>query len=66
MALDLPDLNLDPAEQLLAAIVKRALWDAQQTQNPKLQQEARQWLWQHCPTIASMAQLPAPEMLAGG
>lgn len=50
--------SLDPAEQLLAAMVKQALADARQTHNPRLQREALQWLWQCCPIVAQTAQLP--------
>jgi hypothetical protein len=46
--------QLDPAETLLIALIKRALKDAR-SNNARLQTEASAWLWTFAPNIAQRA-----------
>lgn len=54
-----PTRDLDPVEMLLAAVVKRAIRDAQQGCNEGLREEALCWLWTVVPVVARMVELPA-------
>ena len=49
--------DLCPDELLLIALIRRALKDAQDS-NPKLRDEATQWLWWFAPTVAQRAGAP--------
>jgi hypothetical protein len=52
--------DLDPAERLLAGIVRLAIRDAQQERDRRLKDEAREFLWTVAPGIAERAGV-APE-----
>jgi hypothetical protein len=47
-------VELQPEELLLAALVRRAIKDAQGKQE-RVREEAAQWLWDHAPAIAERA-----------
>lgn len=49
---------LEPAEQLLAKVLKQAIRDARQGHNAKLRREALEFLWACTPQIAQRAGLP--------
>jgi hypothetical protein len=56
--------DLDPAEMLLAGVVRLAIRDAQQTKNARLREDARRWLWWWSPAIAKRAELPRATTVA--
>lgn len=47
-------MELTPEEMLLAALLRRAIKDAQGKQE-RVREEAARWLWEHAPTIAERA-----------
>lgn len=52
-------MELTPEELLLAALLRRAIKDAQGKQE-RVREEAARWLWTFAPTIAERAKLPTP------
>jgi hypothetical protein len=52
-------VELMPEELLLAALVRRAIKDAQGKQE-RVREEAARWLWDHAPRIAERVEVPAP------
>jgi hypothetical protein len=55
-------MELMPEELLLAALVRRAIKDAQDGKE-RVREEARTWLWEHAPGIAERAELPQADIL---
>lgn len=54
-----PTPELSPEEVLLAAIVRRAIKDAQQHKDARLRDEAAAFLWMVAPCVAERVDLPA-------
>ncbi len=46
---------MDPAEELLAAVLKRAIHDAKADRSDKVRYEAAAWLWDVAPVVAERA-----------
>jgi hypothetical protein len=47
-------VELYPEELLLAALMRRAIKDAQGKQE-RVREEAARWLWEHAPVVAARA-----------
>jgi hypothetical protein len=61
-----PTRELDPAERLLAGIVRLAIRDAQQEKDRRLREEAATFLWDVAPGVAASARLPRLEKVGQG
>jgi hypothetical protein len=57
--------DLDPAELLLAGIVRQAVRDACQEKNERVRYEAQNWLWTFAPIIAERANVPSMNSVMG-
>jgi len=52
------DSYVQKVEGAINQTIARAIRDAMQSADPKLQQEAASWLWICCPDIAEQVELP--------
>ena len=48
-------MHLTPEEQMIVALVRRAIRDAKESRCEKLRAEAATWLWSVAPTVARQA-----------